>query len=30
MAEDYPIRPITGDELAGFKRVHQHAFNRGP
>jgi predicted acetyltransferase len=30
MAEDYPIRPITVDELAAFRRVHQHAFNTGP
>jgi predicted acetyltransferase len=30
MAEDYPIRPVTGDEYAAFRRVHQHAFNTGP
>ncbi len=30
MAEDYTIRPITVDELAAFRRVHQHAFNSGP
>ena len=27
MAEDYPIRPITADEYAVFRRVHAHAFN---
>ena len=30
MAEPYPIRPITVDEYAGFRRVHSHAFNSGP
>jgi predicted acetyltransferase len=30
MADPYPIRPITGEEYAGFRRVHQHAFNTGP
>ena len=30
MAEDYPIRPITGNQYAAFRRVHQHAFNAGP
>jgi predicted acetyltransferase len=30
MAEEYPIRPVTGDEHAAFLRVQQHAFNTGP
>ena len=30
MADPYPIRPITADEYAGFRRVHEHAFNGGP
>jgi predicted acetyltransferase len=30
MADPYPIRPITVDEYAGFRRVHSHAFNSGP
>ncbi len=30
MADPYPIRPIAADEYAGFRRVHDHAFNRGP
>ena len=30
MAEDYPIRPITGNQYAAFRRVRQHAFNAGP
>jgi predicted acetyltransferase len=30
MAEDYPIRPITGDEHTEFLRVTQHAFSTGP
>jgi predicted acetyltransferase len=30
MADPYPIRPITGEEHAGFRRVHEHAFNGGP
>ncbi len=30
MAEDYPIRPITGDEYASFRRVGAHAFAGGP
>ena len=29
MADPYPIRPITADEYAGFRRVHEHAFNGG-
>ena len=27
MAEDYPIRPLSVDELPAFKLVQQHAFN---
>jgi predicted acetyltransferase len=30
MAEEYAIRPISGDEYAVFRRVHAHAFNTGP
>jgi predicted acetyltransferase len=30
MADLYPIRPITDDEYAGYRRVNQHAFNNGP
>ena len=30
MADPYPIRPITGEEYASFRRVHEHAFNSGP
>jgi predicted acetyltransferase len=30
MADPYPIRPITADEYAGFRLVHDHAFNTGP
>lgn len=30
MAEDDPIRPVTADEYAQFRRVHHHAFNSGP
>ena len=30
MADPYPIRPITAEEYAGFRRVHEHAFNTGP
>ena len=29
MADPYPIRPITAEELAGFRRVQEHAFNGG-
>jgi len=29
MADPYPIRPITADEYAGFRRVNEHAFNGG-
>jgi hypothetical protein len=29
MADPYPIRPITAEEYAGFRRVIQHAFNGG-
>jgi predicted acetyltransferase len=30
MADPFPIRPITVGEYAGFRRVHDHAFNSGP
>jgi predicted acetyltransferase len=30
MADPFPIRPVTSDEYAGFRRVHDHAFNSGP
>jgi predicted acetyltransferase len=30
MADPYPIRPITDDEYAVFRVVHEHAFNSGP
>jgi predicted acetyltransferase len=30
MADPFPIRPISADEYAGFRRVHDHAFNSGP
>src|SRR5258707_15846191 len=30
MADPYPIRPITADEYAAFRVVHEHAFNSGP
>ena len=30
MADPYPIRPVTAGEYAGFRRVHEHAFNSGP
>jgi predicted acetyltransferase len=30
MADPYPIRPISADEYAHFRRVHDHAFNSGP
>lgn len=30
MADPFPIRPISADEYAGFRRVHDHAFNTGP
>jgi len=30
MADPYPIRPITGEEHAGFRRAQEHAFNGGP
>lgn len=29
MAEDFPIRPVTPEEFASFRRVHDHAFNSG-
>ncbi|MGH3282068.1 MAG: GNAT family N-acetyltransferase, partial [Trebonia sp.] len=30
MAEEFPIRPVTPDEFARFRRVHEHAFNAAP
>jgi predicted acetyltransferase len=30
MADEFPLRPITSDEYAAFRRVHAHAFNSGP
>jgi predicted acetyltransferase len=30
MADPYPLRPITDDELSAFRAVHQHAFHHGP
>jgi len=30
MADPYPIRPVTDDEYAAFRVVHEHAFNSGP
>ena len=30
MADPFPIHPISADEYAGFRRVHDHAFNAGP
>jgi predicted acetyltransferase len=30
MADQYAIRPITEDEYAAFRRVHEHSFNSGP
>ena len=30
MADQHAIRPITDDEYAGFRRVHEHSFNSGP
>jgi predicted acetyltransferase len=30
MADPFPIRPVTADEYADFRRVHDHAFNGGP
>jgi len=30
MADLYAIRPITDDEYAAFRLVHQHSFNSGP
>jgi predicted acetyltransferase len=30
MADPFTIRPVTSDEYADFRRVHQHAFNSGP
>ncbi|HEY5985845.1 MAG TPA: GNAT family N-acetyltransferase, partial [Streptosporangiaceae bacterium] len=30
MATSYPVRPITEDELPGFRAVHEHAFHGRP
>ncbi len=30
MADPYPIRPVTDDELAAFRTVNEHAFHGGP
>jgi predicted acetyltransferase len=30
MADQYAIRPISDDEYAAFRRVHDHSFNSGP
>jgi predicted acetyltransferase len=30
MADQHVIRPITDDEYAAFRRVHEHSFNSGP
>ena len=30
MADPFPLRPVTADEYACFRRVHAHAFNGGP
>jgi predicted acetyltransferase len=30
MADPFPLRPVTSDEYADFRRVHDHAFNSGP
>jgi hypothetical protein len=30
MADQHAIRPITDDEYAAFRRVHEHSFNSGP
>jgi predicted acetyltransferase len=30
MADQYAIRPITVDEYAAFRRVHEHSFNSSP
>jgi predicted acetyltransferase len=30
MADQYAIRPITADEYASFRLVHEHSFNSGP
>ena len=30
MADLFPIRPVTADEHAGYRRVQEHAFNSGP
>ena len=30
MADPFPLRPVTADEYAAFRRVHDHAFNGSP
>jgi predicted acetyltransferase len=30
MADPFPIRPVTSDEFATLRHVHEHAFNTGP
>src|SRR5215471_10783259 len=30
MAEPYPIRPVTDDEITAFRAVDEHAFHGGP
>src|ERR1700744_5410701 len=30
MADQYAIRPITDDEYAALRRVHEHSFTPGP
>jgi hypothetical protein len=30
MADQHAIRPITDDEYAAFRLVHEHSFNSGP
>ena len=30
MADEFPLRPVTSDEYAAFRRVHAHAYNSGP
>src|ERR1700722_18612508 len=30
MADQHVIRPISDDEYAAFRRVHEHSFNSGP
>jgi hypothetical protein len=30
MADQHAIRPITDDEYAAFRLIHEHSFNDGP